>query len=568
MQLLTTGLVRRVEGFLDEILASKDILGGGSNDLEKEVEMHSAIEIILRRSRNKRLLINRMPTDIIHLIFSFASSHSQIHDPSTTLIVLGEHRKQIFIMRCVCTLWNDFIVSGSQYWQVINLRTPSGIIQSSLKRAENAPLCVYSIENKDRRSKEVVQLEATEKYLLDSITHIRTIRSEEPRFLPLWKALLKQSTPLLETLKLTARNDWSGLGSNFPIAEWLVNDLPIIRNVTARGWQPSPDAIWLGNLRSLAFRAPMLISSNLLNALTRCTGLLKLRIEGDGDDSWQADATAQPKPSKIAFPNLQILELELEPVVYIRYLVRQLEVPRETHASLRLVHLPHSEELVEDLAYFICPPPPDGAKSIKPPSTATVEVHTISNHNILAIYISGTRSVAFKIDPLNQWPDQPTFEHIITTINGRLNKPQISVQVDPHSGGQAEVLRILADLNCVKSLCISNKVSDQCYLDMLIAAIADPCEFLPSGISVPGEQFWPFEALRELIFENVDGASSEVVKLVGKRWRYLKASKGRWLDRVVLKGCLGGLSLARTGTNLEGMGVELFVDGCKYSEKD
>ncbi|KAG9014412.1 hypothetical protein FRB90_005330 [Tulasnella sp. 427] len=531
--------------------------------------MHNAIEIILRRSRNKLLLINRMPTDIIHLIFSFASSHSQIHDPRITLDALEEHRKQIFIMRCVCTLWHDFIVSGPQYWQVINLRTPSAIIQSTLERAENTPLCVYSIENKDRRSKEVVHFDATQNYLLDSIADIRTIRSEEPQFLPLWEDLLKQSTPLLETLSITAKNGWSGLGSNFPIAEWLVNDLPIIRNVTARGWQPSPDATWLSNLRSLTFRAPMSININLLNALTRCTGLLKLRIEGDGDDSWHARARAQPKPPKIAFPNLQILELELEPIAYIRYLVRQLEVPRETHASLRLVYTPQSEELVEDLAYFICPPPPDGASSINPPSTTTIEVHTISSHDILAIYTSGTRSVAFKVpQPLDQWPDLPTFEHIITTINNRLNKPQISVQVDTHGERQAEVLRILADFNCVTSLRISNKVSEQPYLASLIAAIAEPRESPPSGISAPGEQFWPFEALRELIFENVDGSPFEVVKLVGKRWRYLKASKRHWLDRVVLKGCSGGLSIARTGTNLEGMGVELFVDGCKYGEKD
>ncbi|KAG9016752.1 hypothetical protein FRB90_002274 [Tulasnella sp. 427] len=565
MKALTTSLANRVNVFLEESFVFNNVVGGNP---EEEIAICQAIEVVIRRQRNKRLLINRIPTDVIDLVFSYAIDLSLVHDPSTTLDELEEHRKLLFTMRCVSKLWDDFLVSGPRYWQAVNLRTDSDTVQSILIRAEDTPLCVYSIEQRDKSAKRMIDFGARQKYLWLSGTSIRTIRSEDRSYVVLWKALSEKGVPSLETLNLTVATEWSNLIWDL-IAEWLGNDLPMLRDVTARGWEPPADATWLGKLRTLTFLRPTQVDRNLLTVLSRCTELKSLRIETSGSIWVEEDEPPFIIPPKITLPNLQNLDLDFEDLLEIRYLVRQLDVPRDIPASLRIMDAPNSEELVEDLAHFIFPPPPpDCTKPPKPPAKVTLEVHDVSNYSLPVTYTAGPRSIKFTVpERTDEWD---LLCNILIALQNQLTHPSIHVKVDSPGNRQAAVLRRIANLN-VTSMCVSNGIVGSMHLDGTIAALGSRHKNLPSGPSVAGEQIWPFEALRELTFENTEMSLGILARLVGIRRRYLRENSREWIKKVVLRECnlkWSNLTLPKVTAQLEKIGVELVAEGCKYEGKE
>ncbi|KAG9014413.1 hypothetical protein FRB90_005331 [Tulasnella sp. 427] len=565
MKGLTTSLVDRVNVFLEESFVFNNVIGGNP---EEEIAICQAIEVIIRRRRNKRLLINRIPTDVIDLVFSYAIDLSRVHDPSTTLDELEEHRKLLFTMRCVSKLWDDFLVSGPRYWQAVNLRTNVDTVQSILLRAEDTPLCVYSIEQIDKSAKRMIDFGVRPKNFWLSRAPIRTIRSEDRSCVVLWKALFEKGMPSLESLNLTAATEWSDLISE-PIAEWLGNDLPMVRDVTARGWEPPPDATWLGKLRTLTFLKPTRVDRNLLNVLSRCTGLESLRIEACNSSWIEEDEPPLLNPPQIALPNLQTLDLDFEDLFEIRYLVRQLDVPRDILASLRIMDPPNSEELVEDLAHFIFPPPPpDCTKPPKPPAKVTLKVHNTSDYWLPVTYTAGPRSIKFAVpERIDEWD---LLCNILIALQNQLNHPSIHMEVDSPCDRQAVVLRRIANLN-VTSMCLSNGIVGSMHLDGTIAALGSRHENLPSGPSVAGEQIWPFEALRELTFENTEISLGLLARLVGIRQRYLRENSREWIKKVVLRECnlkWSNLTLPKATAQLEKIGVELVAEGCKYEGKE
>ncbi|KAG9011185.1 hypothetical protein FRB90_007438 [Tulasnella sp. 427] len=467
-------------------------------------------------------------------------------------------------MRCVSMLWNNFLVSGPRYWQAVNLRTRSDKVRDILKRSENTPLCVYSIQGNDLRSSETADLELIQRYLSDSAVQIRTIRSEERHLLPLWKALFRASTPLLESLSLTAQDYWSVVGIDTS-AEWLVIDLPSLRAVTARGWQPPADATWLANLRNLTFLRPTVIDMNLLNVLSRSTGLIELHIEADDFMIW--NETPLSNTPKISLPQLRNLNIALFDTLYdVRYLIRRLDFPPDIPASLQIANALNSDELIEDMAHFIFPSPPDHIQFLHPPPTATLEVHATPGNLTAVTYSSGSRSVKFGVTPhINQWPDR--LQDIILALQTRLNNPQLAVQVDTANEPKAEVLRRMTNVN-ITSMCIRHGVAEASNLDGVIAAIASRHHSLPAGQSMAEEQNWPFEALRELTFEKTDISLAVVTRLVGIRHSYLRRSSKKWVKRVVLRECiLRGMAISRATAHLKDLGVELVAEGCKVVGK-
>ncbi|KAG9016753.1 hypothetical protein FRB90_002275 [Tulasnella sp. 427] len=565
MKALTTSLASRVDAFLTESFALDDVVGGNPDE---EIAICQAIELVVRRRRNRRLLINRMPTDVIDLVFSYAVDLNEVHNLGTTLDELEEHRKLLFTMRCVAKSWNDFLVSGPRYWQAVNLRTPSYVLQSILERAENAPLCVYSIDKNERRSSDTIDIGMTQKYLMDSAPHIRTIRSEERRYLDLWKGFFRLRTPALESLNITAATEWSNSISD-TVAEWLGNDLPIIQDVSARGWQPPANAIWLGSLQALTLIRPIRVDHNLLNVLSRCTGLVNLRMEVSSSIWTGEDELSLSNPPKISLPNLRNLDLEFDDLFDIRYLVRQLDVPRDIPASLRIVYAPNSEELVEDLAHFIFPPPPpDCTRSPKPPTTSTLEVHSTPSHSPPVTYTSGPRSIKFAApERTDEWD---LLCNILIVLQNRLNNPRLHVLVDSPTERQADIVRRLGNLN-VTSMCVSNGIVGSTHLDGVAAAVASRHENLPSGPSVVDEQVWPFENLRELTFEKTDISLGILTRVVGIRQKYLRENSKEWIKKIVLRECsLRGVNftLPKATAQLERIGVELVAEGRKYKGKE
>ncbi|KAG9020954.1 hypothetical protein FS837_007714 [Tulasnella sp. UAMH 9824] len=199
MKALTDTLAERVDTLLKESFAVERRDGGH----EEEIAICEAIAVIIRRRRNKRLVHSRLPADIIHHVFSLALDLDRIHEPDLPLDVLENHRKQLFQMRCVSATWNEFLVSGSRYWPAVNLWAPPDILKTNLQRAEEAPLCIYSVNRTDRRRGLPSPL-SDELSLLAFMGQVRTIRSNNDEFLPVWKRLLQCNMPTLETLDLTA----------------------------------------------------------------------------------------------------------------------------------------------------------------------------------------------------------------------------------------------------------------------------------------------------------------------------------------------------------------------------
>lgn len=508
----------------------------------------------MRRRRNKRLLFSRLPADVIHSIFTSALDIDRIHEPDLPLEVLEDHRKQLFRMRCVCVAWSGFLVSGPRYWLAVNLRTPPEVLQITLKRAEQAPLCVYSTTSEESRTRAEHPCNEDHTVLAGSMAYVRTIRSDHRGFLPLWKKLLQSSMTSLETLDLTAIGDWAAMDEEH-VAGWLSDSLPIVRNVTARGWQPLSSATWLENLRSLSLCRPMRVETNMLRMLGQCSNLSRLRIEADGT-AWDEESEPMESPPKIALPHLRKLELEFDVLQDVRHLVRSLDIPPHAQGSLRIIYAPHSEEFVEDLAHFIFP---DGTES-KPPTNPLLEIHSPPENPSPATYTAGNRSIKIGIpDRTEEWD---LFSNIIVVLQNRLNNPPLTVQLDRPTEREATTLRRLGNLN-VQKIHVKNPEK---HLDEVLAAIGSSHENLPSG-TVPDGHNWPFESLREFVIEAAGLSLSQLARLVGIRQRYLRTSSKEWLKRITLVACnlWGGLSLSGATVQLGAIGVTLVADDTRFN---
>ncbi|KAG8898496.1 hypothetical protein FRC01_010890, partial [Tulasnella sp. 417] len=385
----------------------------------------------------RRLVYSRLPSDIIHCVFSLALDLDRIHEPDLPLDVLEDHRKQLFRMRCVSVAWNEFLVSGPRYWPAVNLRTPPDLLKTNLQRAAEAPLCIYSTNANERRRE--TALDPLDKlFLLAFIGQVRTIRSNNKEFLPLWKGLLQCSMPILETLDLTEHNSWDMRSSESP-AEWLSGTLPMIRNIMARGWQPQSNAAWLGSLESLGFSRPTIVDMNMLRILSQCGSLSSLRIEVDG---WSLDEEV-PTDSypNIVLPNLRKLELEFDVLQDVCPLVRRLHIPHSAQRSLDIILAPQSEEDVEDLVHFIFP---EGTVS-KLPTNPLLQIHNLSRQPLRVTYTAGARSITFPVpERFEEWD---LLENIIIVIQNRLNNPPFAVELDSPTNIQASTLRRLGNLN-------------------------------------------------------------------------------------------------------------------------
>ncbi|KAG9042784.1 hypothetical protein FS837_010389 [Tulasnella sp. UAMH 9824] len=543
MKALTDTLIDRVDAFLKELFSVERRDGGE----KAEIAICEAIEVIIRRRRNSRLVHSRLPADIIHCVFSLALDLDRIHEPDLSLEMLEDHRKQLFQMRCVSAAWNEFLVSGPRYWLAVNLRTPLDILKTNLQHAGETPLCIYSSNRTERRRRTTPSI-PDELPLLAFMGQVRTIRSNNES-LPVWKGLLQRSMSALETLEITASIDWGNL-LNELVAEWLSGTLPMVRNVTSREWQPLSNLAWLGNLRSLVFRRPTRLDVNLLRILGQCSNLSSLRMEVDGT-GWNDEEPEDSIPN-ISLPNLRKLELEFRVLQDVRHLIRRLDIPQSAQGSLNITYAPESEEAVEDLARFIFP---EGTQS-KPPNNTLLRIHGGEMfYPALVTYTAGTRSITFLV------PEEgDLFENILIALQNRLNNPPLHVYINIFTWQQVEVLRRLGNLNVdlIRAECTSG------FLDNIFAAIGSRHEILPSG-TVGNDHNWPFESLRELILEQADLALSQMPRLVGIRRRYLETSSKGWLKRITLVDCnLRGMSLSLATQQLAGMEVTLVAEGCRH----
>ncbi|KAG8914366.1 hypothetical protein FRC00_014220 [Tulasnella sp. 408] len=516
-----------------------------------EIAICEAIEVIIRRRRNKRLAHGRLPADIIHYVFSLALDLDRIHEPDLPLEVLEDHRKQLFGMRCVSAEWNEFLVSGPRYWHAVNLRTPPDILKTNLQRAEEAPLCIYSIGRKKRRR----GTPGTTPPLLDELPllalmgQVRTIRSNDSEFLPLWKGLRQCHMPNLETLDLTAFVDRRDFLDE-PVAEWLWDALPMVRHVVARGWQPLSSVAWLGNLRSLVLCRPTRLDMNLLRILSQCNNLSSLCADVDGT-GWDNEEPSDSFPN-ISLPNLRKLELHFDIIQDIRHFVRRLDIPQSVRGSLDITFAPQSEEAVEDLGHFIFP---KGTGS-KPPTNPVL--HILSSAGRVT-YTAGTRSIRFSVPNLAEEP-WDLFENMVVVLQNRLNNPPLTVQIDSTESEQGVTLHRLANLNVQRIE--ARRLSG--YLSCIFAAIGSRHERFPSGTVEDGHN-WPFESLRELMLERTDVSFSQIARLVGIRHRYLRTNSKEWLKRITLVDCnLRGVSLSKTIQQLADIGVTLVTEGCRH----
>ncbi|KAG8914745.1 hypothetical protein FRC01_003932 [Tulasnella sp. 417] len=550
MKALTDTLIGRVDAFLKESFSAEQRDGRD----EAEIAICEAIEVIIRRRRNQRLVFSRLPSDIIHCVFSLALDLDRIHEPDLPLDVLDDHRKQLFRMRCVSVAWNEFLVSGSRYWPAVNLRTPPDILKTNLRRAAEAPLCIYSTNPKERR-RETIPDPLDELVLLPFMGQVRTIRSNNEEFPPLWKGLLQCAMPVLETLDLTEHSSWDTMSSE-PPAEWLSGTLPMIRNITARGWQPQSNAAWLGSLESLVFSRPTSADMNMLRILSQCSSLFSLRIEADGS-GWHEEEPTDSFPN-IVLPNLRKLELEFDVLQDIHHLVRRLDIPHSTQRSLEIMFAPQSEEDVEDLAHFIFP---EGTVS-KSPTNPLLQIHNLSRRPLRVTYTAGARSITFPVpDRAEEWD---LLENIIIVLQNRLNNPPFTAELDSPTDIQANTLRRLGNLNIqrIRAKCLEG------HFDNFLAAIGSRHETLPSGTVGDGHN-WPFESLRELTIERTDFPLSQIIRLVGIRRGHLRTTSKEWLKRITLIDCdLRGMYLRRAILQLDNIGVTLVAEGCRDPEPD
>ncbi|KIO29063.1 hypothetical protein M407DRAFT_21806 [Tulasnella calospora MUT 4182] len=498
-----------------------------------EIAIWDAVEVAIRRKKNRRTLFSRLDTDVVHSIFGTALDMDQIHDPNFPLPDLDVHRRQINRMRQVSTMWNDFLLSSPRYWQVLSIKSPPPTIAAGIKRSGSAPLGVYCIGNFPQPAPDQLTLE-----LVWCAARVQTLRSDDLGAYQFCRVLLRTRTSALQTLQLR--------GPGYPKRP--IDPLrylsipPRIRHLTADGWRPSSGAVWLMGLRELVLHGLSQVDAEILLVLSACVNLERLVIQCLSR-SHVMDLSGAP--STITLACLQVMDLTFGSEESAGNLIRRLVTPRLLWGSLD-VGVWALETHRTDYCRFMSQ---TEGRTLYPKS-ASIRIETVRSTSTRVVYGTESRRFAFESYDWVQAQVQ-LFHDLVQESQGMLREPALTVTVISSFDYVWPFLKSLDDQN-VRTIKARLHEGEA---DGLLAAIAAPSDLADVLVTNTTTDL-PFESLKSIAIHD---AKLDLARLtvIAEAWQgHLQRESKQWLEEVDLVGCsVTEMGLDEASSSLEAIGV-------------
>ncbi|KAG8976494.1 hypothetical protein FRC05_003737 [Tulasnella sp. 425] len=547
---LITTLQPQVDILLERIYQSSSGLFPNSTSTEEianQIATYEAIEVAVRRRRNSLVAINRLPIDIVHCIFAEALDLDRIHDADFPLDRVEAHRKHLFRLRCVSVSWNEFCLVSSRYWSAINLGVSEEIIVRTMKRAQQAPLCLYALLPTSPAERKIWDVNHPHRNTLQNqIDQVRSIRTNSPEASKFFKTLLSHGPSLLETLDLTT---WPQSSWGADIIVPLPTGLERLRQIKAVDWRPNAAASQLCKLQTLVLRGWAGHSAKTIHLLAECTNLQKLFITfHETRNDGRVSGPTELLPA-VTLPRLQELVTDFRGIESFKFLIKRLTFPPGSKGSVRIEQVApqHPEaEVMESLCNFILP-----STATQPVlNMAVLDVHCHPDPHPRIIYSAGFRSV----DLGGPTPGEQAvrFVKMITAFQTRLNRPPLTIILH-NCRGTDGILRYLADVDARKVL-----IKSPTDINGVLRLMENGS---PSGTAAKPKL--SFGSLQELIIEDTNINAQQLTGMVARRKRHLGVISGPCIEKISLVKChLTGASLKQAAKGLGELGVVLGGTGC------
>ncbi|KAG8913769.1 hypothetical protein FRC01_004393 [Tulasnella sp. 417] len=397
-----------------------------SSTIATEIAICDSLQVAIRRRRNERTLFGRLDTDIVHSIFEIALDLEQVHDSSDSLGKLSDHRRQLFRLRRVCSVWNSLVLSSPRYWQVINIKSPPQVITATLKRSGSAQLCLYCRPEPPQAPR----IDAIPEELR-SCARIRTILSTHSDAYRLFRWLLQGPMPVLRTLVLkgTSRAIEGQIGP--------IGDLPSIQTLITAFWRPPSGAAWLFGLKELMLHYSGAADMELLQLLSACPNLNRLLVS-DRNEAVVGELSGSISP--ITLPRLKYMTLESSSHESVAKIIRVLAAPQCIQCIVDVGQALHLSRYVADyrrlmsLAGGCAPTQNRESASILIKRTMDTRLEYKMEDYRLGFTVFGEEEV-------------PAFHDLVQGIQSSLQEPPITLTIHHPSKSTWMFLKSLGDQN-------------------------------------------------------------------------------------------------------------------------
>ncbi|KAG8921775.1 hypothetical protein FRC01_014901 [Tulasnella sp. 417] len=413
--------------------------------------------------------------------------------------------------------------------QAINVMSPPQAIAASIERSGSAPLCLYYLnKNSQRRSIHLPE---------DSPFHtrIRTIRSESAGAgYPLFRGLLRD-TPALQTLQFTQSIGYGCWPPKNPIES--LGDLPLIRHLSALGWQPLPGAAWLVNLKELILSPISGPNMELIQVLSTCANLEQLTIVSEGKVEGELPVATPP----ITLARLRSMRLEFASNESAMIIIRRLITPQCLRSSLQVVDAKHLLEYIADYRRFMSL---EGSCTDYPESACITIKYTYTEESL--DYETDSRQLSFKTATS---AEVRVFLDLVQELQDLYKGPPLTVTIDSLID-RAPLLSFFHNQN-IQAIVVRCAERSQSP-DILLRLLGLPPE-TPSGPNSTID--WPLKSLKVIDIYNVSVDLTNFTELVEKN---LHKNSKPLLEEIALIGCsFQGMELAEAVERLAAIGITL-----------
>lgn len=396
-------------------------------------------------------------------------------------------------MRRVSSSWNEFLLSSPRYWQAIHIASPPQVITAALERSGPAPLCVYCFG-----SSPMEQPNDLPKELQASCARVRTLRSENSLIYSLFRWFLRDHRPALQTLQL-ARYSATMEDTVEPLG-----DLSSIRYLTAKWWQPSPDAAWLAGLREQVLFRTNGLDMELLQLLSACANLEDLTITDEGHGSIQ-DFPGATLP--ITLPRLKSIRMYFKTNSSAMKLTPKLITPQCHQRFLGIDRSPSPHEVVGRYGRFISPEesctqhPKSACLFIQGEYIRTRFEYETESCLVDFLFVDASVETA------------AAFHDLVQEYQRLLKGPSLTVTVRYPSEHVWWFLKSLHDQNIQTIVARFAKQKLQAVGDLLNAIGARSVDITPRPMADTTTD-WPFKSLRSIEIHDADMHLGDFTKLV------------------------------------------------------
>ncbi|KAG8909787.1 hypothetical protein FRC01_006725 [Tulasnella sp. 417] len=538
----------RVDAFLKEIFdlceSSEDSpkTRSLSETVAAEIAICEAVEVAIRRQRNACTLFSHLPAEIVHSVFGIALNVDGIHDPNSFDYEHKENEQQLEDLRIVSSAWNDFLLLSPRYWQVIDVRRPHKDIATVLERSGSAPLHIHCLTGRSPESP----------LNLIPAARIQTLRSSDPDTYLFLRRFLQNPMPALRTLELASSFGMLEDGPSEPLG-----DLPSLRHLHARGWQPPGDAAFLPNLKELFLyrqRDPQIMK--VLLVLSACINLEQLAIECvHGADQGDLPGTIAP----ITLPHLRAISLVFQSSRSAVQLIRKLILPQCLRRSIHVVETVDFGLHIADYRRFMCM---EESRLGRQPESAAVLLNGVFSWNRIE-YRTESLEVKFK---LQGRPAAPAFHDLVQEFQTGFGGPPLTVTIEGPSELPMPLFESLGEQN-VQAIVIHCNYAPSWNGD--IPKIIKACLADRPGLDEPTANAATnrsFKSLRSIEFHDSLVKLVVFIRLVEE---YLDKASRPLLEEIILLRCeLKGMSPDQAVERLERIGIALRLVGSHEDEDD